>query len=58
MLRVTLKRNWFGPGGTRYRKVDNPHEFSDEFEQILPSDAEFERVEDKPKPVVHRKASK
>ena len=24
---VRLRRNWFGPGGSRYDVADNPHEF-------------------------------
>lgn len=40
MAYVRLKRNWFGPGGTRYRQRDGLIEVPDNYVPLLPSDAE------------------
>lgn len=39
-MRITLKRDWFAPGGQRLRMRDNPHEVPDEWEKVLPEGAE------------------
>lgn len=37
---VKLRKGWFDPAGNRRRVEDNPHEFPDEWKEVLPSSAE------------------
>lgn len=39
-MKVNLKRNWFGPNQMRFRVRNNPHEMPDDWEKLLPSDAQ------------------
>lgn len=38
-MKVNLKRNWYGPGDVRFRKSDNPHDFSKRLLAQTPKDA-------------------
>lgn len=38
-MRITLKRNWFGPDGVRRRERDNPHEVPNDWKDKLPAGA-------------------
>lgn len=42
---VNLETNWFGPGGSLYEAVDNPHEFPEEWAE-KPKKEEDESDED------------
>lgn len=56
-MKVKLERNWFGPDGTLYRKVDNPHQFPQAWEDKLPKGATVlasETKEEAPAKPVHK----
>lgn len=46
---VFLTHSWFAPDATLYSKLDNPHEFPDEWKGMLPSTAQVEEEEVAPK---------
>lgn len=54
MAKIKLKRNWFGPGGQRYKAAAGLHSIPDELLSQVPTDAEV--FTDDGKPVVKPKA--
>ena len=38
-MKVNLRNDWFGPDGSLHRKSDNPHDFLDEWDVLIPASA-------------------
>lgn len=59
-MKVIFKSDWFGPGGRRYRKANNPNTVDEAFRDQLPSTAEVlkETVEEEKTPPVTTPATK